>query len=223
MRPLKRLFLLLTFSLLLAGCAAPATETALPPASRTIDIYASPAARPWLSDFFACARAFPAPDTTLRSTDDPSAAAVRIQLGEPGKDDGTSYQIGSDDLLVVTHRQNLLQNLDAAQTREIFSGRGLPAGVQVWVYAAGEDIQRIFQKEVLGEAVLSSLAKLATDPQQMSDTLNSDPNAVGILPRRWKMGDSRIIFTLANLPVLALTSGEPDAALRQWMGCMQEP
>ena len=74
----------------------------------------------------------------------------------------------------------------------------------------------------MGDLPLTSLAKLAANPQQMADTLNNDPNSVGILLRRWKMGDSRILFTLEKLPVLALTPQEPDAPLRQWIACVQQ-
>jgi hypothetical protein len=218
------------FPLLLAGCS-PAAQTAVrlstqddaPTAVfRYIDIYASPATRPWLSDFYACALEFPAADTFLRIADSPEAAQVVLRLGEPEHLTGFSYQIGADDLLVVAHRQSPLQNMGQDEVQALFAGRGELPGVQVWAYAAGEDIQRSFQNQVMGAVTLTSLAKLVANPQQMSDTLNNDPNSVGILLRRWKMGDSRILFSLDGLPVLALTPQEPEAPLRQWIACVQQ-
>ena len=49
--------------------------------------------------------------------------------------------------------------------------------------------------------VVTSLARVAFSPQQMSDTLNQDKNAVGILPRHWKAGSFRDIFSLPGVRV----------------------
>jgi hypothetical protein len=56
----------------------------------------------------------------------------------------------------------------------------------------------------------------------MSDTLNNEPNTVGILPRRWKAGDSRFVYTIPDVPVLAIVSEEPQGAMRAILACLQK-
>jgi len=63
---------------------------------------------------------------------------------------------------------------------------------------------------------------VAVSPQQMSDVLNAESNAVGILPRHWKAGDVREVYSVAKIPVLAITQSEPQGAVNQLIGCLQK-
>jgi hypothetical protein len=69
---------------------------------------------------------------------------------------------------------------------------------------------------------IASTARLAVDPQQMSDTLVNEPNTVGILPRHWKAGDSRDVFSVGTVPVLAITPDEPQGMVMQLIACLQK-
>jgi len=63
---------------------------------------------------------------------------------------------------------------------------------------------------------------VAVSPQQMSDTLVNQPNTVGILPRHWKAGDVREVYSVAKVPVLALTNTEPQDAIKELIACLQK-
>jgi hypothetical protein len=69
---------------------------------------------------------------------------------------------------------------------------------------------------------VTSLARLAASPQQMSDILNSEKNAVGLLPRHWQAGAAREVFRLADAPVLALTQSEPQGSIKTLIACLQQ-
>jgi hypothetical protein len=56
----------------------------------------------------------------------------------------------------------------------------------------------------------------------MSDVLVNESNTVGILPRHWKVGDTREIFVVLTVPVLALTQSEPRGAIRELIACLQK-
>jgi hypothetical protein len=56
----------------------------------------------------------------------------------------------------------------------------------------------------------------------MSDVLVNQPNAIGILPRHWKAGDTRDVYSVATVPVLALTKSEPQGVVNQLIGCLQK-
>ncbi len=72
-----------------------------------------------------------------------------------------------------------------------------------------------------GEPV-TSLARLAASPQQMSDTLNAEKNAVGILPRHWMAGSVREVYSAGKIPVLAVTPSEPAGTLASLIDCLQK-
>ena len=211
----KRIFIyLLLLFFLLASCAPTTTST---PETKIVDVFATPTTQPWLTDAFACAPT----GTIIRVTGDPAAADISLHLGEPDNLTATAYQIDTEEILVVTHRQSPVQNMTAEEVRELFAGNGDPS-VQVWVYASGEDVQRIFEQAVMQGRSVTSLAKLATSPQHMSDTLNNETNSIGILPRHWKVGDLRFVYTIPDVPVLAVVREEPQGAIQEMIACLQK-
>jgi hypothetical protein len=187
------------------------------PESQIINIYATPVTQPLLADAYPCAPA----GTVISVASDPVSADISLRLGEPDNLSTPAYQIDTDEILVVTNRQSPLQNMTLDQVRELFAGQGDPS-VQVWVYASGEDVQRVFEQAVMQGRSVTSLARLATGPQHMSDTINNEPNTVGFLPRHWKVGDSRFIFTIPDVPVLAIVTEQPQGAIQEIIACLQK-
>ena len=98
-----------------------------------IHIFASPITQPWLSDAYNCAQGL---HFILSNGNDPAQAEISIRLGEPAQLTSPAFQIGQDDLLVVTHRESPLQNLSQADVQNLFSNPD-PAAIQIWVFAAG--------------------------------------------------------------------------------------
>ncbi len=202
----------LFFLLILSACSTNAT----PSTPQLVSVYSTSAAQPWLAPLYDCAGA----SVALARVEDASAADITLRLGEPEFLDSTAYQIDTEEILIVTHRQSPVQNLTLEEARALFAGRGDPS-VQVWVYAAGEDVQEVFDQVVMAGGSVAPSARLAVNPQQMSDMLVNESNAVGILPRHWKAGDVREVFTVATVPVLTLTSSEPQGVIRELIACLQ--
>lgn len=208
---------LLALSILICSLIS-SCSTGTPPATPVlVPVYSTLAAQPWLSEMYECAGT----TTALLRVDDPSTAEIVLRLGEPELLDTPAYQIDMEELLIVTHRQSPVQNLSVEQVKALFAGFGDPS-VQVWVYADGEDVQDIFDRMVMDGGSVASTARLAVDPQHMSDTLANEANAVGILPRHWKAGDVRDVFTISAIPVLAITKQEPEGVLRELIVCLQK-
>lgn len=205
--------LLILISLWISSCST-STPPATPP---VISVYSTAAAQPWLSDLYTCAGT----STVLNRVDDPSAAVIALRVGEPKNLSTPAYQIDTEDILIVTQRQSPIQNLTLEDARALFAGQGDPS-VQVWVYASDADVQEVFDQFVMEGRMVSPSAMLAATPQQMSDTLNNQPNTVGILPKHWKMGDSRFVFTIPNIPVLALAKTEPQGTIKDLIACLQK-
>jgi hypothetical protein len=205
---------LILFSSFLLSCSPTPTSS---PDPQIVNVHATPSTQPWLMDMFECAP----PGAVIRVVDDPLTADISIRLGEPGFLSAPAYQIDTEEILVVTHRQSPVQNMNEAEVRELFAGQGDPS-VGVWVYASGEDVQRVFEQNVMQGRSVTSLARLATSPQHMANTLNNEPNTVGILPSRWKAGDSRFVFTIPDVPVLVVAREEPQGAVQTLIACLQK-
>ena len=209
-----RVFLSLLSSFLLFSCS-----TSTPPITpQLVTVYATSAAQPWLSDLYTCAAQ--RNDVALSRSDDAPSAEIVLRVGEPGMLTSPAYQIDTEEILIVTHRASPIQNLTLEGVRELFAGLRDPS-VQAWVYASEEDVQEVFDQAVMEGRAVTPSARLAVNPQQMSDTLVNESDAVGILPRRWKAGDVREVFSVAIVPVLAVTQSEPQGVIKELIGCMQ--
>jgi hypothetical protein len=184
---------------------------------QVVTVYSTSAAQPWLQPLYACAGSMVA----LSRLDDPSSADIVLRVGEPEMLDTPAYQIDSEDILIVTHRQSPVQNLTLEDARLLFAGQGDPS-VQVWVYASDADVQQVFDQLVMAGRSVTPSARIAVDPQQMSDTLVNESNAAGVLPRHWKVGDSRVVFHAGTVPVLAITRSEPKGVIQQLVECLQK-
>ena len=180
-----------------------------------ITVYSTSAAQPWLPDLYSCAET----STVVSRVDEPSTADIVLRVGEPPFLNTPAFQIDTEEILIVTHRQNPVQNLTLEDARALFVGQ---SSVQVWIYAPGEDVQDVFDQVVMGGREVISSARIAVNPQQMSDTLMNEVNTVGILPRRWKVGDVREVFSVATVPVLAITANEPQGVSKELIACLQK-
>jgi len=209
---MKRLTVPILLALiLLTACSGPAsTDTQL------VSVYATPAAGPWLSELYDCANTA---SVVLNVT--PDSPQILLRVGEPGGLSTPAFQIDTEEILVVVHRQSPVNNLSAEQVRALFGGQGDPS-LQIWVYSQGDDIQKIFEQSVMQSRNITSTARVAVDPQQMSDLLNAEINAVGVLPKHWKMGDTREVFSAGTFPVLAITPSMPEGIVQELIACLQK-
>ena len=205
------LFLLFAFS----ACISTPTDAGT---LQVVNIYITSAALPWLTELYDCAAN---QSVTLRLIDSLSDAAIYIRIGEPDVLMTPAYQIDTEEILIVTHRESPVQNLTIEEARMLFAGQGDPS-VKVWVYSSDGDIQKAFEQAVMAGRSVSSSANLAVSPGQMSDVLNAESNAVGILPRRWKMGTVRDVYSVGNVPVLAIVKEEPQGIVKELLGCLQK-
>ena len=205
--------------ILLTACAPHASNgTAL------LHVNSSSAASPWLDTAYACTPT--GAEIVLGSPDD---ADLLLRLAEPMPLTGPAFQIGVDDVLVVAHAQVGVGSLSAAQVEAVFAGQlrnwgevgGPDLAIQVWVFAPTVDVQEYFDRVILHGRPASSLARLAVSAQHMSDSVGSSPGSIGLLPRRWKTGNTRELLIVGSVPVLALTNSTPQGQLAALVECMQ--
>ncbi len=212
----RTLFIGSLISAFLSACATPDTQMPVP-APQIVSVYTTASTQPWLADVFECA-----PENVIVQVSDGSFAAdMSLRLGEPEFMPPAVYQIDTEEILVVAHRQSSVQNLSLGQVQNLFAGTG-SSNVQVWVYTSGDDVQGIFEQTVMQGRAVTSFARLAVDPQQMSDVLNAESNAVGVLPRHWKAGNPREVYSVGTFPVLAMLRDAPQGAIQEIIACLQK-
>jgi hypothetical protein len=221
-------FLGLFTIILLVSCAS--SGPAITPLPLSIQYTFS--TTPWLEKFFKCsgdrvinAELLPADLLDLDSSD----LVMRISM--PTEPITPAYQIGTDDLLVIINPQNPVSKLTVDQVFTLFTGRiqtwksinNTNNPVHVWVFAAGEDVQQVFEQAVLGDSPVTSLARLANSPEEMLQAVSNDAGAVGLITRSWETKTTSDAFTVArSLPILAIPQSEPTGALAQILACLQK-
>ncbi len=225
---MKRILPILILASLLLPACNPTTPTAT---AGAITVQYTAAAAPWLAGLYDCAGANVV-TAEQRSAIflDPQSDNLAIRIGQPANLTSPAYRIGSEELQVILNPQNPINTLTAEQVRGLFTGQiltwqevnGSDAAVQVWVYSSGEDVQQIFEQAILGGSPLTSTARLAAGPSEMAEAIASDVNAVGILTRDWKADGVSVVYSIANVPVLALTSAEPQGTIQELLACMQK-
>ena len=184
--------------------------------SQFVTAYATSSAQPWMDDLFACADELAIAINV--SAEEPD---IYLRIGEPDTVLSPAFQIDEEELLIVTHRESPVQNLSLEEAQALFSGVG-ELSASVWVYPSELDVQGVFDQFVMQGRSVTSSARVAVNPQQMSDVLNSELDAVGILPRHWKAGDVRDVYSVGTVPVLALTREEPAGAVASLISCLQK-
>lgn len=219
----------LAFVILAALAACSEAAPTVTPA--TLRVEYTFAAQPWLADLYDCAGGnVVAADLRAADYIDVQNTNMAMRIGEPAVLTVPAYQIGTEEILVIVHPQNPVTRIDASQVSAIFSGQvtswrafeGSNAPVQVWVFPAGEDVQQIFEQNVLDGLAVVSTARLAATPNEMSRAVADDVGAVGILPRHWKAGNVSDVFVVASVPVLALLPPEAPEVLEEIAACLQK-
>ncbi len=206
--------------MLLAACG-PAAPSVTP---QPVNVYASSAAGPWLDDLYHC------PAAAVIRLAQPGQADLTLRLGAPSELTSPAFQIGKADILVVVQPQVGVGSLTADQVRQIFLGQvmnwkdlgGSDLPVQVWTFSPDEDLQQAFESLVMDDQPVTSLARLAVSLQNMSDSVGSTPGSIGLLPDRWKAGNTRDVFDAGGVPVLAITPSQPRGAVRDLIACLQK-
>jgi hypothetical protein len=208
---MKRLFFALLV-LALTACGTGGTESAL----QVVNVNATTSAAMWLEELYACADE---QSVILNFTAD--APQITLRLGSLDGWAGPVFQVGTDEIVVAANLKSPLGTLTLEQAQMLFAGQGNPS-TQVWGYASAEEPQRLFEQAVMNGRSVTSFARLAVSPLSMVEALSADPNAVGVLPRRWMTDQLRELFVAATVPVLALTSSEPEGVVRGLIACMQK-
>ncbi len=222
-----------SFSFLILICTifAACEHSALSPTPTPITVQYTSASAPWLGLIFNCA-GLNVVHAEQRAADyhDQQSIDIAIRIGQPAQLSLPAYQIGIEDIIIVTNPQNPVKSLSGSQVRGLFTGQimtwdvvgGSKAEVNVWVYSPDEDIQQIMDEKALQGNLVTSTARLAGGPEEMVQAIANDENAVGILTRRIKDSDVYSVNNVLTVPVLAISKVGETGAVQDLLACLQK-
>ena len=215
-------YILFLFGLILLSACGAQTPQATP---QLVRAYVTSAASSTLTDLYNCST----PSTAILLSDS-QTADITLQLGPPDNLSSPAFQIGTDDVGVIVQPQNNIDNLTADQIHSIFLGQvtdwkdvgGSDIPIQVWTYAQGEDIQQIFEHNVMNNQPVTALARLAVSAQNMSDSVANNAGSIGFLPHSLETANVHDVYKIASEPLLAITKSQPQGAVNDLIACLQK-
>jgi hypothetical protein len=179
---------------------------------QTITAYSTSSAQPWMNDLVECAN-----ESSVLVNVTADEPDIFIRIGEPDELYSPAYQIGAEEIFIAVNRESAVKNLSLEEAQASFAGLGAES-FQAWVYPSELDLFGVFDQVVMQGRSVAPGTKVAASPGAMSDAINADPAAVGILPARWLTGNHRKVFSLGVFPVLAIVE---DGAARSVLACLQ--
>jgi hypothetical protein len=209
------------------------------PTPQVVHIALTPALSPWQEALHLCARAHP--ELALLVDRTPAMhlfdrqADIYLRMGEFAQWDGRRAQLAFESISVIIHPTNPVTKLTQDDLQNIFSGSfmtwerlgGADLIVSVWIYPEGEESREIFDDTILRGRRVSTLARLAPDPEDLLEAVANDPGAIGYLPRSWITMEVKEVQLDGELrrklksPLLAYIKNEPEEPTLSLLTCLQ--
>jgi hypothetical protein len=148
------------------------------------------------------------------------AQELTLLLGEPPDGSQNAALLGFEEIVVVASIESGRDALTDAEVRAFFAGQRSWGTGEIWLPQPGLAMRDVLDAFMAGAAYPPE-AFLAPSAAAMVEAVSDSPGAVGVLPAAWLTEDLKTVFTLGELPVLALTEGTPQGKLREVIGCLQ--
>jgi len=164
-------------------------------------------------------------------------AQLSLRMGEPDPLRGYAAQVGTAEIVFVANLKNKQSNLARKDLIEILAGRThlweqvsnpvMSGAIQVWMFPEGDESTTQIEQVVLKGLPLTTFARIAPDPEAMLQAVAAGDGALGYLPKPWLNGSVRAVQVdpsmqqALTLPVLSISSSEPQGAARILLGCLQ--
>lgn len=159
-------------------------------------------------------------------------SSLALRLGPAALHQGFAAQLGIEEIAVIVSEDSAIQVVSLDELRALYQGtlremEGIP--IRPWAYPLTDDVQEVFQAAILdGAAAPARAASTAPNPAAMLEAVESDPGAVGFVPARWLKDGVRVLpisglpADRLRVPILAVSSSEPEGPGKTWLLCLQE-
>ena len=145
------------------------------------------------------------------------AQELTLWLGEPPDGSLNAALLGFEEIVVVASIESSRAEMTEAEVRRLLSGEGT---AEIWLPQPGLAMRDALDA-FMGGAAYPPEAFLAPTAAAMVEAVSDSPGALGVLPAAWLTDGLKSVFTLGEMPVLALTEGVPQGKMRELIGCLQ--
>jgi hypothetical protein len=162
----------------------------------------------------------PEEDLSLESSD------MILRMGE-SKEITTdfAFQIGWEQVILIASPDVEIEKLSISQIRKLFTSS--PPPLNIWTYPDNYEINRYFKESFIGDLEISGYAFIAVNPGEMVESIRSEPNSLGYIPKSWLIDDVQEISIdqttqeLMTYPVIILTNHKPEGPVTEFLVCLQ--
>lgn len=232
------------FILLLTACSSEILYATPLPTPEIWHIFYSSALRPLLPDMNTCTmrQSHIGITVTEYSVFQGSMDNIDILLhwGPNDRIQGEALIIGMDELTVITHPGNPMEQISTEQLLGIYKGEfqfweqlitdgnEFSGEIRAWTYPHEDTIRVIFESALSDPDINNPFGYLAPHPEAMLQALGNDPLAVGFLPRIWLDTSVRELQVngfqpgAVSVPILAFTNGEFQEKQLSWLKCLED-
>ncbi len=223
--------------MLLAGCTAKPTLTALLPTTQILRIDVTPATTWMIPKMDTCQKATAGLNLTVHEVYTrqliPNEADLLILSGQPDLDNSYAVEIGKTELIFIVNPANSIQDISVEMLKQIFSGQiyrwsdvdpTLPDEIiQIWMPPTGDEVWDALDAYLLDWRSASPSAYMVSDPIAMLAGVSNDKYAIGVLPKIFLDQSVKAIGNQPEIPIsiIAVTKSEPAGLIREFLLCLQ--
>ncbi len=154
---------------------------------------------------------------------DEADISLRIGAVENG------YKIGEIELVIIGNAENPTKALTRVEVSDIFTGKivnwaevgGEDALITLWVYDNEDDLQSAFNETLLKTETISTMARQAQNTREMRREIAQDAYAIGISTQADVGTNLRVLYSIEQLPILAVSKDEPEEIVFSVIRCLQ--
>jgi hypothetical protein len=167
-------------------------------------------------------------------------ADLIILLGPETRSTQFTIPLAWEEIVVIVHQDNPIDQLDKDQLHAIFTGAirqwgglQLPEGqaaeaIEAWGFPPENEVRDIFDGVIFGEQRPPNLIlRLAPDPPAMIEAVARSKEAIGYVPKAWLSAEEYVpavnqVRTISlPVPLLAAADSEVEGLPRTMLECLQ--
>lgn len=163
--------------------------------------------------------------------ENPGADSVYLQWGSQVPPNNFAAQVATDQLAVIVNPKNPSSSFTVSEIQSMFSGSQRTwadgTSINLFVFSLDDPLSNFFSSMIMKSAPISSFAKVIYDSPTMIASVADDPLAIGYLMGN-SVDSSVKIISISNLtsadlsqPILAITSIQPEGAIKSFLSCLQ--
>jgi|GEM_PF-1332662 len=165
------------------------------------------------------------------------AGDLTITLIEPAKPDSPIYQLGSDDLVLITRSPAPVGSVSSTEIAGVFRGfltnwqvlgASASAAISIIGYKPGNELQDLIEHKIAENGSIPLLATRMEDTTSVLALITAIPNSLAFIPVSQLTDNVTSISILdadsqlLSYPILAQTRVEPSGDLEKLMICIQD-